>query len=67
MNTGVSKKLTITMIGIQAIVHLSQDAPDKLYYAGLVAAVVIIYKLVQCRIDVMKSKYSKQEDLTEKE
>jgi hypothetical protein len=60
---GVSKKLCITMIGVQAIVHMSQDAPDKLWYAGLVAAVVIFYKLVQCRIDVIRSKCGvKQED-----
>lgn len=60
---GVSKKLCITLIGIQAIVHLSQDAPEKLLYACLVAGVVIIYKLVQCRIDVIKSKFGKQNEL----
>jgi hypothetical protein len=59
--SGMSKKLCITMIGIQAIVHLSQDAPDKLWYAGLVASVVIFYKLVQCRIDVIRSKFGIQD------
>ena len=54
---GVSKKLTITMIGIQAVVHLAQDAPDKTRYAGMVAVMIIIYKLVQMRIDVIRAKY----------
>ena len=53
---GVSKKLCITLIGVQAVVHLAQDAPDKTRYAVMVAAMIVVYKLVQCRIDVMKSK-----------
>ena len=61
MSTGLSKKLCITLIGIQAIVHLSLDAPEKLWYACLVAGVITVYKLVQCRIDVMRSKFNQHE------
>ncbi len=53
----MSKKLCIVMIGIQAVVHLSQDEPNKIYYAGLIAFMVATYKLVQMRIDVIRTKY----------
>jgi hypothetical protein len=52
----MSKKLTTTLFVIQAIAHLSIDAPDKLYYAGMIAVVGIVYKLAQMRIDVVKTK-----------
>lgn len=51
---GVSKKLCITLIGIQAIVHLSQDSTDKLKYACLIAGLVVIYKAVQAFLDWKK-------------
>jgi hypothetical protein len=52
------------MIGIQAVVHMATDAPEKFPYGCLIVGMVIIYKLVQCRIDVIKSKFGKQ-DLNE--
>lgn len=63
---GVSKKLCITMIGIQAIVHMSQDVDNPYHYACLIAGMVIVYKLVQCRIDVIKTKFGKAETLEKK-
>lgn len=50
---GVSKKLCISLIGVQAIVHMSADAPeaDKIWYAAMVLVVVIVYKCVQAFLD----------------
>lgn len=59
---GISKKLCITLIGIQAIVHMAQDAANPYPYACLIAGLIVIYKLVQCRIDVIKSKYGKNDE-----
>ncbi len=47
MNTGVSKKFCISIIGIQAIVQLSQDAPNKFIYACLIVGVVVVFKITQ--------------------
>jgi len=60
--SGVSKKLCITLIGIQAVVHMADDATEKFPYGCLIVGMVIIYKLVQCRIDVIRSKFGKQEE-----
>jgi hypothetical protein len=48
---GVSKKLCITMFGIQAIVGMAQGTDDKIFYACLIAGVVAVYKVVQAIID----------------
>ena len=50
---GVSKKLCISLIGVQAIVHMSNDVPaeDKIWYAVLVLGFVIVYKCVQAFVD----------------
>ncbi len=53
---GMSKKLRITMIVVQAIVHLSSAAENKFWYACLIAGIVIIYKLVQCWADTKPRK-----------
>ena len=58
MNTGVSKKFCISIIGIQAIVQLSQDAADKLIYACLIVGVVIVFKITQ----VVKDYFMKGEE-----
>jgi hypothetical protein len=68
--SGMSKKLCITMIGIQAVVHLSQGVENPYRYAGLIAGMVIVYKIVQCRIDVIRTKFGqpdKQEKTNDKE
>ena len=53
MVNGVSKKLCISIIGIQAIVQMSNDAVpgDKIWYAALIVDIVIVYKLVQAVSD----------------
>ncbi len=51
MSNGVSKKLCITGFGIAMIVQLGENAPDKLPYAIAVAAIVVVYKLIQGAID----------------
>ena len=57
MNTGVSKKFCISIIGIQAIVQLSQDAPSKFVYACLVMGIVVVFKITQVAKDyLMKEK-----------
>jgi hypothetical protein len=58
---GVSKKLCISLIGIQALVHLAPEDPSRVYYGLMVMVIVVVFKLVQCRIDVIKSKFGKQE------
>lgn len=47
MTTGVSKKFCISIIGIQAIVQLSQDSANKFWYACLVVGVVVVFKITQ--------------------
>ncbi len=56
MSTGVSKKFCISIIGIQAIVQLSQDAPNKLVYACLVMGIVVIFKITQVAKDYLMKK-----------
>ena len=51
---GVSKKLCMTAAAILAVTQLSDGAEDKLPYAIIVAAIVVIYKLVQGWIDWKK-------------
>lgn len=50
---GVSKKLCISIIGVQAIVQMAADATatDKFRYALLITGIVILYKLVQAFMD----------------
>lgn len=50
---GVSKKLCISLIGVQAIVHMSADVPGdhKIWYAVLVLGIVVVYKCVQAFVD----------------
>ena len=54
MDNGVSKKLCISIIGVQAIIQMSQDAPEKFKYALLVAGVTVFYKVLQYLIDRKK-------------
>ncbi len=54
MDNGVSKKLCITVIGVQAIIQMSADAPEKFKYALLVAGVIVFYKTLQFLIDRKK-------------
>jgi hypothetical protein len=54
MNNGVSKKLCITLIGIQAIVQMAEGSPEKFKYAALVAGLIVIYKAVQAFLDWKK-------------
>ena len=62
MTPGVSKKLCITMFGIQAIVHLAEGAERKLMYACLVAGVVVVFKIVQGLSDFYKGKEDGKEE-----
>ncbi len=55
MDNGVSKKLCITVIGVQAIIQMSADAPEKFKYALLVAGVIVFYKTLQFLIDRKKN------------
>lgn len=48
---GVSKKLCISILGIQAIVQMSTDAENKLIYACLIVGIVVVYKGVQALMD----------------
>ena len=51
---GVSKKLCISIIGIQAIIQLSQGATNKFWYAGLIFGIVVIFKITQVYKDLNK-------------
>lgn len=52
MNTnGVSKKLCISIIGIQAIVQLSADEESKILYALLITGIIALFKIVQYLLD----------------
>lgn len=50
----MSKKLCLSIVGIQAIVGLSADTPDKFWYAVLVLGVVVVYKVIQAVLDRKK-------------
>ena len=54
MTNGVSKKLCVTMFGIQAILYMSQGSDDKLFFACLIAGVIVVFKVVQGFIDWKK-------------
>lgn len=54
MDNGVSKKLFIVVLGLQAIIQMSVDAPEKFKYALLVAGVIVFYKTLQFLIDRKK-------------
>ena len=51
---GVSKKLCLTIIGIQAIIQMSDGSEDKIYYALIIAGLVVLYKVIQGVIDWKK-------------
>ena len=53
---GVSKKLCISIIGIQAIVQMANGAEDKFKFAILIAVVIAMYKVVQFMLDRKKGK-----------
>lgn len=52
--TGVSKKLFITVICIQAVVSMSDDVENKWPYAIAVSVMFLIYKVSQTIIDLNK-------------
>ncbi len=54
MDNGVSKKFCAVLIGVQAIITMSQDAAEKFKYALLVAGLVVFYKTLQFLIDRKK-------------
>ena len=64
MNTGVSKKLCIAVVGISAISDMSNGAINKLPYMAGIAAICIVYKIVQGYID---TRNLKQKDITDGE
>ena len=51
MNNGVSKKLFITVVCVQAVVGLSDGADDKWPYALVVACIFAVYKIAQSILD----------------
>ena len=51
---GMSKKLCISLIGIQAIVNLAPNDESRVYYACMITGIVVIYKVVQGWIDSKK-------------
>ena len=55
MNGGVSKKLFITVVCVQAVVGLADDAEDKLKYAIIIGIIFLIYKVSQTIIDRSKN------------
>jgi len=48
---GVSKKLFITVVAIQAVVGLSDGADDKWPYALVIGGIFFIYKITQGFLD----------------
>lgn len=54
----MSKKLTITLMTMQALVAFGTDAPaeDKFKYACLIAGVSVIYKAIQIVSEYLKTK-----------
>ena len=55
MSNGVSKKLFITVVCVQAVVGLAEDAQDKLKYAVIIGIIFLIYKVAQTFIDWSKN------------
>ena len=58
--TGVSKKLFITVVCIQAIVQLADGAEDKWPYAIVVCCMFGMYKLAQTFLDWSKNGKEKE-------
>ncbi len=56
MTSGVSKKLCISLLGIQAIVQMSNDAAptDKIWYALMIVGIVAVFKIIQAVMDWKK-------------
>lgn len=50
----MSKKLCVVIIGVQAIIQMSEGAAEKFKYALLVAGLVVFYKTLQYLIDRKK-------------
>ena len=48
---GVSKKLCISIIGIQAVASLAADQESKILYALLIVGIVALFKIVQYLLD----------------
>lgn len=54
----MSKKLTITMLAIQAVITMGASAPveQRFKYACLIGALALLYKLNQGVLDYFKEK-----------
>jgi hypothetical protein len=51
MNNGVSKRLFLAVVCIQAVVGMSEGVADKIWYACIVAGIFLIFKLGQVILD----------------
>ena len=56
----MSKKLTITMLAIQAVISMGVSAPvdQQFKYACLIAGLALVYKVNQSLLDYFKDKNS---------
>ena len=62
MSDRPSKKLFITVVTMQAVVGLAEDAQDKLKYAVIIGIIFLIYKAAQTFIDWSKNGKEKNEE-----
>lgn len=60
--TGVSKRLCISIIGIQSIVHLADDTANKLWYGVMITGIVIVFKIAQVLSDRNKLNLNKRNE-----
>ena len=51
MDNGMSKKLCITIISIQAVIGLSDGSDEKMPYAVIICIIFGIYKGIQAFLD----------------
>ena len=51
MNNGVSKRLFLATICVQAVVNMAEGVADKIWYACIVAGIFLIFKIGQVVLD----------------
>ena len=50
----MSKKLCMCIVGINAIIQMSQGSENKIWYAAIIAGIVVVYKFTQAYLDKNK-------------
>lgn len=58
---GIPKKLCVAIVGIQAVVTMSDEAEPKWPYVAAVVAICIVFKAVQAWLDKKESNNLKGE------